>query len=642
MRPVREKPPVEWVIARLGNYTDDAILITEAEPVAEPGPRIVWCNPAFTKMTGYALEDVRGLTPRLLQGEDTDRNALDRVRGALETWRPVRVDLKNYRKDGSAFWVDLGIYPVEDEKGWFHYWVAIQREMPTRDASDLHLRRANTVAEQAPVALALIDRDNQLIFANDFFRQLIFADNLPPALPMPYDAWLKRGGPKSAQAASDVKVQDHWVDHHVAAILSSRNRVEQQLDGRWYEFRRIPIDNGEQLLIGENIDGKIALQDQVRQMAKLDAMGQLTGGVAHDFNNLLAVILGNAELADMDEISTDEKSELIGEIISAAKKGRSLTQSLLSFARKSIMSPETVCVEAQVSEAVAMFRRVSGAALRVAVHVEQGLPPISIDASLLQNALLNLLLNAKDATEMGGEVTVSVAVDPDSVLPNLANDAEGAEVVMISVSDQGAGMSEDVAARAIEPFFSTKAAGSGLGLSMVHGFVDQSGGRLDIKSVPGAGTTVSMRLPSLSPIEQLSENAEKATSYSLKGYTVLLAEDEVSLRRLLTRILENAGARVFAYESGDDAFRNKELWGDVDLLLSDVIMPGSIQGDTLARLFANTCGEKPIVLLTGNPDMVRELMQTTEQFELLVKPVERTVLLATLSALLNGPKETPA
>lgn len=636
---VPKEMPIEWLISRIGDYTDDAILITEAEPIDAPGPRIVWCNAAFTKMTGYHLDDIRGLSPRILQGEGTELAALRKIRAALEKWQKVRVDLKNYRKDGSAFWVDLGIHPVADENGWFHYWISIQREMPDRHQSQDPLRRTNTVAEKAPFALGLVDAQMRLVFANDHFRTLVFDDELPPALPFPYEAWLSRGLTGRPAGSADPAQSSKWINQHVSALWSGRSCIQQELDGVWYEFRCIEMVEGEHLIIGENIEDKVSLQQQVRQMTKLDAMGQLTSGVAHDFNNILAVILGNAELAQTDGLPIEEKEEFIKETIDAAKKGRKLTQSLLSFARKSHMSPETVSIEKLATEAAKMFKRASGTGLKVSVQHETGLPAVTIDAGLMQTALLNLMINSRDAMSSGGEVTVSISVDRNMTLPNPADEARGVDAVKVSVIDKGKGMTESVRARAIEPFYSTKKTGSGLGLSMVHGFVEQSGGRMEIQSAPDAGTTISLYLPSDSGETRKNQVEMQGENFDLKGRTILIVEDEVAVRRLLARIVESAGARVIEAETGDEAYEHRARWTACDLLLSDVVMPGDIQGDVLARHFSSAFPEKPVMLLTGNPDMVRETLQTSEKFELLTKPVERTRLLRSILRLL-GPTES--
>ena len=626
------KLPLDWVIGRIGEYTDDAILFTEAEPIDLPGPRILWCNTAFTKMTGYTLDDISGKTPRILQGSDTDKAALRKIRTALENWESVRVDLKNYRKDGSAFWVDLGIQPVADETGFFQYWIAIQREMPALLEQDQLLRRATLVTEETPVALGLLDSQSRLVFANEYFKQLIFPDELSPALPFPYEAWLKRG---HAGRHEDAQEEQDWVARHLSGLFSDTCRIEQKVNGHWHEFRRIATAQGDHLIIGEDIEERIALQDHIRQITKLDAMGQLTSGVAHDFNNLLAVILGNAELAQWSEHTSAEMETFVEETVKAAQKGRSLTQSLLSFARKSHMSPVSTRVDHLVRDTAVMFGRTSARGLNIQVDSEADLPPIHVDPGLLQNAVLNLLINARDATTSGGTVTVSLRQDDETHLPDPAQDGRAVSSVSITVSDQGKGMRSEVLARAIEPFFTTKRVGSGLGLSMVHGFVQQSGGKLAIDTKENRGTAVSIHLPAdVAPVETISEEPE--ATMRLDGRSILVVEDELAVRRLLVRILEREGATVMEAKDGDTALGQKTLWPNVDLLLTDIVMPGRVQGDDLARRFSEVYPNKPVLLVSGNPEMAATVPRNLTGTQFLTKPVERSVLLGRVAHLLRN------
>jgi CheY-like chemotaxis protein len=303
------------------------------------------------------------------------------------------------------------------------------------------------------------------------------------------------------------------------------------------------------------------------------------------------------------------------------------------------MSPETVRTETIIHEAAEIFGRTLGAGLKISLQQEPNLPPIHIDVGLLKNALLNLLINARDSMPSGGVVTISVSVDDSIVLPNLANDARAAEAVRISVSDHGEGMTDTALARCIEPFFSTKRAGSGLGLSMVHGFAVQSGGKFEIESEVDQGTTATIYLPSVSSKSGHGDMGPDPDTFDLSGRRIFVVEDDPAVSSLLRRLLEGVGATVETAVTGDDACSKRDHWSEFDALVSDVVMPGSIQGDTLAMLFADAHPHKPIVLFTGNPEMVRETLRPSEKFELLAIPVERAVFLSAVSRLLRAPPE---
>jgi len=628
------------VIGNIGDYTDDAILITEAEPVGLPGPRIVWANKAFERMTGYTLEEIRGKTPRILQGNDTDHAALAKIRTALDAWKPVRVELKNYRKDGSPFWVDLGIQPVTTDDGWHHYWIAIQRETSERHERENLLQRTTRIIESAPIAFGLLSADNRITFANDFFTSALFGDRIPPALPLPYESWLRHAMTDSRESAGDA---DAWRRRHLSGLFSTPGRIEQRLNNAWYEFRRITTNSGDQLVIGEDIEQRIELQEQIRHMTKLDAMGQLTSGVAHDFNNILAVILGNVELLNDEDIPED-RDLFIAETIGAVMKGRSLTQSLLSFARKSHLAPVAVDVGELARQTAEMFMRTSGKGIEVAVDVpSENLPTVFVDPNLFQNALLNLLINARDAIPGGGSIWISAfasgttgtgAADGRAGSPD---PTEGPRV-KVCVADDGAGMEDHVLKRAIEPFFTTKKAGSGsgLGLSMVRGFVEQSGGILTFQSRSGAGTTITLDFPAEGGVPAASAQAEH-DPLPLPDINVLMAEDDPGLRRLLNRVLERAGATVTAVGSCDEAMLLEEDWPQFDLLITDIVMPGSAQGDVLAQRFSDRCPDTPVMILSGNPEITNSSVPgESAKLAVLLKPVVKGEFIQRISDLLHG------
>jgi PAS domain S-box-containing protein len=626
------------VIGHIGDYTDDAILITDAEPIDLPGPRIVWANKAFCRMTGYSLEDVIGKTPRILQGEDTDAAELDRLREGLKSWKAVRVELKNYRKDGTPFWVDLGIQPVTDASGWHRFWVAIQRETTERHEREQLLARTMRIIESAPVALGLLTADNRLSFANEHFSRLLFRERMPPALPLPYGSWLWRAFDKPDATADAEARAAEWIRLHLAGLYSTPGRIEQRLDGRWHEFRRLATSSGDQLIIGGEIEDRIQLQEQLRHMTKIDAMGQLTSGVAHDFNNILAVILGNVELLQIEAAKSENRNLFIAETIAAVLKGRSLTESLLSFARKSRLEPKTCNVLDLCSETVRMFRRTAATAVDVTLDFPADLPNIFVDPHLFQNALLNLLINARDATTSNGIISVSARVLQVAGGSDIGTGGTGeaTDQVEVSVRDEGAGMDAVVAGRAIEPFFTTKRGegGSGLGLSVVHGFMEQSSGTLSIQSSPNAGTTISLKFPvHLSTSDEIVDND---VGESLPpGTRILLVEDEPSLRKLLVRMLKTAGASVVAAESGDHAVEMKPRWNEFDLLMTDILMPGIVQGDMLARQFAERCPDTPVVLLSGNPEIMNATFpRGAKRTLVLSKPIQRNELVGNICRLL--------
>lgn len=482
------------VVARIGDYTDDAIIVTEAAPIDLPGPAIVWVNPSFTQMTGYTLDEVRGKSPRILQGEDTDRRTLDRIRAALAKWRPLRVELKNYRKDGTPFWVEFSLCPVADETGFYRFWVSIQRETTKRVERERLLSETTRILRSAPIGLGLISADNRVTYANSKLEETVFGKNTP-CLDTSYEKWITHAPVDGRTKGGDNNTD--WLNEHRAVLFSGTHKIEESIDGAWHEFELRPMEDGEKLLIVTNIEERRKIQERLNQSLRIDAMGKITAGVAHDFNNLLAVVLGNLELLQRTETAL-EQDKLIEGALDCVLKGRDLTRNLLSYVRRSKVDPTLCNLSDVVEKFMPILERVIPASIEIDTDLQFDAPPILVDQSLLENAVLNLAINARDSMPQGGRLTISVQHIQAS--PKSRNDGAktGSDITVLTVKDTGSGISDENLSNVTEPFFTTKEVGkgSGLGLSMVHGFVEQSGGELIIKSKLGQGTEMSLRFPS--------------------------------------------------------------------------------------------------------------------------------------------------
>ncbi|RBI70523.1 hybrid sensor histidine kinase/response regulator [Roseovarius sp. TE539] len=441
---------------------NDIILITEAEPIDGPDhPRIVYANAAFERRTGYTREEALAGTPRILQGPETERAELDRIRAALKAWKPVRAELINYTKSGEPFWLELDISPVAEETGWYTHWIAVERD------------------------------------------------------------------------------------------ITERKDIERQL----------------------------------REAQKMEAVGHLTGGVAHDFNNLLTVILGNAEL--ISERASDPKLREMAEVtLSAAERGAEMTGRLLAFARRKPLNPKPTNMN-QVLEAMQpLIRRTLPESIDIEFILDPDLGIAEIDTGELDSALLNLLVNARDAMEDGGKLTIetaNVVLDDDYAARHI--EVEPGEHVMMCVSDTGKGMDPETLRQVFEPFFTTKdvGKGSGLGLSMVFGFTKQSGGHIKIYSEPNEGTSVKLYFPRLSTEQET--DVKPTLEAPLKGGSehILIAEDDDLVLEHLKNQLVSLGYRVSSAMSGPEALDVMKAHDDIALLLTDIVMPGGMNGRELAE-----------------------------------------------------------
>jgi PAS domain S-box-containing protein len=375
-----------------------------------------------------------------------------------------------------------------------------------------------------------------------------------------------------------------------SATVSVEYRFRHR-DGRWRLLqstgRALPADGDECLMVlnSRDITEQKCLEAQLRQAQKMEAVGQLAGGVAHDFNNLLSVIFGHRELLEMSLPPDEQSRESVAEIGRAAERGAVLTRQLLAFSRQQVLDPQVLELNTVVVAAEKMLRRIIGEDIAVTTSLQSDLSPVRADPGQLDQVLLNLAINARDAMPRGGRLsfkTCSIDLSPahlethPAIRPGL--------YVLLAVTDTGCGMDPEVQAHIFEPFFTTKALGhgTGLGLSVVQGIVEQSGGHMEVNSLPGLGTTFKLYLPAAG--EPLTTASQPPTTKRLKGSgeRILLVEDEESVRDVTSRLLERLGYRVLEASSGEEALRLAEASREkIELLITDLVMPG-INGRQLA------------------------------------------------------------
>ncbi len=362
------------------------------------------------------------------------------------------------------------------------------------------------------------------------------------------------------------------------------------------------------------------------QAQKMEAIGQLTAGLAHDFNNLLQVVAGNLEVASASVHDPEATQQSIERARLASEKASKLTQQLLTFARKQRLEPKRLNLNSLVVEFSEMLVRTLGDKVDLHLDLKPGLPSCTLDATHMEMALLNVLINARDAMPKGGRVTVATSTMADSERLERHGLAPGTYVV-ICVIDEGEGMPPEVAQRATEPFFTTKGPGTGLGLAMVHGFVQQSHGRLEIDSVPGKGTTIRMIFPlaQQSGMEIMADRVgNKGMNWSpaaiLGRKTILVVDDSHDVRELAENHLRELGYRVLAAQSGEEAMELIERYGDIDLLFSDIIMPGGMNGIRLAELVRERQPDVPVILATGYMSELPAYTSTGPTWTTMAKP----------------------
>ncbi|MCC5868741.1 MAG: PAS domain S-box protein, partial [Gammaproteobacteria bacterium] len=518
---------------------NDLLIITRAEPIDEPsGPEILYVNDAFERRTGYTRDEVIGRTPRMLQGPATDRRTLDRIRQSLVARKPVRAELINYTKAGEQYWLELDIVPIADAAGAFTHFVAVQRDITERQRAEAALRISEERFRLVARATNDVIWDWNVVTGRVWWNEnLLLQFGHDPAAISVYDTdWAENvhaadrarvlAGLEAAVAGDATNWSDEYrficADGRVA-VVSDRGFIIRDSSGK------------AQRMLGSIVDvtDRRELDERLRQSQKLEAVGHLTGGVAHDFNNLLTVILGNAE--QLREQLTEEQSlRLLAEMtMTAAERGAELTNRLLAFARRQALEPKRVDINRLIEGMDGLLRRTLGADVEIEVVRRAGLWATEVDPGQLEVALLNLAINARDAMPSGGRLTIEAAnALLDDHYASTHDEVQPGQYVMVSVSDTGCGMDAETLARAFEPFYTTKEVGkgSGLGLSMVYGFVKQSGGHAKVYSEVGEGSTVRLYFPRARS-EGIDDEVPAVEAESAGGLEhILVVEDDELVR----------------------------------------------------------------------------------------------------------------
>ena len=421
----------------------------------------------------------------------------------------------------------------------------------------------------------------------------------------------------------------------------------------WTEvkMRRATLGDEERLIVlvrdisarKEAEEAHARLEQQVRQAQKMESIGRLAGGVAHDFNNLLTAILGNLELAAEDIGPNAAVHERLAEVTRAAENAAALTRQLLTFSRKQIIDPRVVQLDGVLGNVERMLRRLIGEHITLRVLMDQGVLPVRVDPLQIEQALVNLAVNARDAMPDGGVLTIRATNVTVTERPGGEQEPPGLSAgtyALLAVSDTGTGMSEEVRRQAFEPFFTTKSRGqgTGLGLSMVYGAVSQHGGHVELESALGQGTTVRLYLPVAATPVTMPQALSTRTAPAAGGpETILLAEDERGVRELARRVLERHGYRVLACEDGAEALRRAaEEQSAVHLLVTDLVMPGMNGRDLAAELTKSQPKMKVLFTSGYSDDLVARHGVLEPGVAFLSKPYTPGVLLDRVREILDS------
>lgn len=624
---------------------NDILLITEAEPFDGPeGPKIVYVNDAFERRTGYSREEAIGKTPRILQGPKTQRAELDRIRHALENWQPVRSELINYTKSGDEFWIELDIVPLANETGWFTHWIAVERDVTARKKADLELQdneeRFRLVTKAAGSAIWDWDATTDQHWWSDGLHDIF-----------------------GHEADVSGSLQSSWrMNIHPDDLARVDAAVERLVSGQdnslrmQYRFRRadeswatvddhaFTIHNSDGVVLRilgsmTDVSEQKQLEEKLRQAQKMEAVGQLTGGVAHDFNNLLTVILGNAEILEESLSRQPHLQKLANMSLKAAERGAELTSRLLAFSRQQALQPRVIDLAQLVQSMEGLLRRTIPENVSIEVVRGGGLWKVEVDAAQLESALLNLALNARDAMPNGGCLTIEIAnamLDADYVA--VEKYVKPGQYCLITVTDTGQGISPEHLDRIFEPFFTTKEVGkgSGLGLSMVFGFVKQSGGHIRVYSEPGEGASIKLYFPRV--MAETEQVIADRTGRKIVGGTesILVVEDDDAVREHAVTQLQSLGYNVVVASSGPEAIELLRRSTVLDLLFTDVVMPG-MGGRELAKAARKLRPSLKVLYTSGyTENSIVHNGRLDRGVKLLNKPYRRDQLAAQVREVLDN------
>jgi signal transduction histidine kinase/CheY-like chemotaxis protein len=488
--------------------------------------------------------------------------------------------------------------------------------------------RLTAVLESTTDLVLATDHEARITYANQRARQRLFGE-LEPKGAVFWDVFPKLGGGLFEERMREA------IDRK--ASLSIEDEFFPEL-GAWFDIHAYPSAEGIALYL-KDVTAERELGEQLRQAQKMEAIGQLAGGVAHDFNNLLTIILGYGQVV-ADILDKDDPCHgPITEVLKAGDRAAALTQRLLAFSRKQILKPVVLDLNSIVTGIEGMLRRLIGEDVRISVTLDVSLCKVEADPNQLEQVVMNLAVNARDAMPHGGELTIATYNKTVEAPVAKQYGVNSGTFAVLSVTDTGTGMDAAIQAKIFEPFFTTKdlGKGTGLGLSTVYGIVKQSGGYVTLQSEVGRGTIFNVHIPAVSA--DVRESAEVADSLHVGSISgkILLVEDEHAVRELTHRILSDAGYQVTSLESGATALvLSSEELETYDLLVTDVVMPGAsgteLAGNLLGRypnlkvLYISGYTEHPLI---GKAEFSSEV--------LLNKPYTRAQLLSKVHAVLASP-----
>ncbi len=625
-------------LAAIVEFANDAIM-----SISRSGVIRSW-NPGSERLFGYSAQEIIGRNVRcLIPSEHWEKESLV-IQSVSRGAHIEHYETRRLHRDGTPVQVELTVSPIKDASGAITGVSSIALDITQRRKLQDQLRLLETsVAHLRDMVLITAvgadeAADPRIVFVNTAFEH-------------------KTGYTKAEAIGQTVNIM--WGPKtspeclaQIRSAVSSRQPARVEIinytkhgEEFWSELDIVPIMNAAGqltycLAIHRDVTERRALEDQLRQAQKMEAIGQLAGGVAHDFNNLLLAMMLNLDLL-RETLPRSTPDSPLHNLDLLTKRAKTLTSQLLIFARQQHVQLQPLELNAALNNVLAMMRRVLGEPIELHVELATSALWVEADLGLLDLAVMNLCLNARDAMPGGGRMTVTTSlVEIDGTSPPAHADSQPGIFVCLQVTDIGCGMSADILQHLFEPFFTTKepGKGTGLGLASVYGIVRQHHGWVNVESNPGTGTTFRVYLPYLVGAHSAPPPPPQAEPKRGGTETILLVEDEEMVRKLTTKILQRLGYRVLAAETASQALR---VWQqhehDIALLLTDMVMPEGTTGLQLAEKLRQTKTSLKIVLMSGySAEIVHSALPSEGIDAFITKPFDLTTLAATLRQLLEA------
>ena len=572
---------------------------------------IVLLNAQAEKQFGYRRDELIGQkVTNIIPKGFAERLIADGTRTAAEALAQqigTGIELIGLRKDGSSFPIEIMLSPLESPEGILV--TAAIRDITVRRDAETHLAqmegRYRGLMEAAPDGMVVVNQRGEIVILNaraetqfGYRRDELLGQKVTSIIPEGFAERL---------VADALRPTAEALQQQIGTGIELNGRRK---DGTRFpiEIMLSPLESDEGILVTaaiRDISERKQLARQLHQSQKMEAVGQLTGGIAHDFNNLLGVIIGNLDLLDRLVAGNEAAVKRVQTAQKAASRGADITRRLLMFSSNEELKPSVLLLADSIQNTIELAARGLGPEIKITTKIDDSVPPLFVDPAGLESAMLNLVVNARDAMPKGGTIIISTHMQSlDDLHPAVqAGDLKKGRYVCISVTDTCHGMSKETLERAFEPFFTTKPRnkGTGLGLAMVYGFVKQSGGTVRVYSELSHGTTVSFYLPLAGSLSHpLPADAAMTLNTGLGG-TVLVVDDEVDLLEVAVAYLSDMGFKTLQAIDGASALDVIAQHPEIDLLVTDIVMPGGMNGVDLVQRAHDLRTDLKIIYSSGFP-----------------------------------------